>query len=61
MDPFNVTPTEFALEPGQEVALSVDYLPLELGEHRASFVLVCDNCQVRPRYPPPRRCLQAKA
>jgi hypothetical protein len=44
--PFNVTPTEFALGPGDECDLHVDYAPLELGEHRASFVMVCDNCQV---------------
>ena len=26
--------------------IGVDYVPLELGEHRASFVMVCDNCDI---------------
>jgi len=47
LEPFNVTPTEFALGPGEECELIVDYAPLALGEHRAHFIMVCDNCQVR--------------
>jgi len=46
MEPFNITPTEFSLEAGEEVNLCVDYVPLELGSHSAAFVMVCDNCQV---------------
>lgn len=47
LEPFNVTPTEFALGPGEECEIIVDYAPLALGEHRAQFIMVCDNCQVR--------------
>ena len=33
MPPFNLAPTEFALEPDESVEIVVDYLPLELGQH----------------------------
>jgi hypothetical protein len=41
-----VTPTEFSLASGEEVSIIIEYIPLELGSHEASFVLVCDNCQI---------------
>mmetsp|Transcript_28938 Transcript_28938/g.67308 ORF Transcript_28938/g.67308 Transcript_28938/m.67308 type:complete len:2187 (+) Transcript_28938:98-6658(+) len=47
MPPFNVTPTEFALNTGDSVEITVDYVPLELGQHQAKFILVCDNCQIK--------------
>lgn len=46
MYPFNVSPTEFSLEPGEAVDICIDYVPLELGKHSVSFVMLCDNCQV---------------
>ena len=44
--PFVISPTEFALDHGESVTLSVDYSPLELGLHERSFVIICDNCHV---------------
>ena len=32
--------------PDESVEIVVDYLPLELGRHERTFLLVCDNCTV---------------
>ena len=47
MPPFNVAPTQFSLGTGESVDIQVDYVPLERGPHRADFILVCDNCEVK--------------
>jgi hypothetical protein len=47
LGPFTVTPTAFELQPQESMALRVDFSPTEVGIREHSFLLLCDNCDVR--------------
>uniref|UniRef100_A0A8C5P4T4 Deleted in lung and esophageal cancer 1 n=1 Tax=Jaculus jaculus TaxID=51337 RepID=A0A8C5P4T4_JACJA len=45
--PFGVMPSVFELAPGFSVVLEVLFLPTSLGKSERTFVIVCDNCQMK--------------
>ncbi|XP_060241055.1 deleted in lung and esophageal cancer protein 1 [Meriones unguiculatus] len=45
--PFGVTPSVFELAPGFAILLEVLFLPTGLGKAEETFVIVCDNCQIK--------------
>ena len=47
LGPFTVTPTAFELQPQETMSLRVDFSPKEVGIREHSFLLLCDNCDVR--------------
>lgn len=47
LNSFTMTPTEFELDTGDSVNMSVQYEPTKDGEQIESFVLVCDNCEIK--------------
>ena len=47
LGPFIVTPTAFELQPQESMAIRVDFSPKEVGIFEDSFLLLCDNCDVR--------------
>lgn len=44
---FTLSPSEMELDTGESVELLLQYVPSCIGEQRAKFVMVCDNCLVR--------------
>ncbi len=44
-----VWPLYYDLAPGDEVVLNIAFEPRSMGLHQERLVMVCDNCQVRPR------------
>ncbi|XP_005222609.2 deleted in lung and esophageal cancer protein 1 isoform X1 [Bos taurus] len=45
--PFGILPSVFELVPGQAVFVEVLFLPTSLGKAEQTFVIVCDNCQIK--------------
>ncbi|XP_043298221.1 deleted in lung and esophageal cancer protein 1 isoform X4 [Cervus canadensis] len=45
--PFGILPSVFELVPGQAVFMEVLFLPTSLGKAEQTFVIVCDNCQIK--------------
>ncbi|XP_051058224.1 deleted in lung and esophageal cancer protein 1 [Phodopus roborovskii] len=45
--PFGVMPSVFELAPGFAILLEVLFLPTSLGKAEETFVIVCDNCQIK--------------
>ncbi|XP_037357455.1 deleted in lung and esophageal cancer protein 1 [Talpa occidentalis] len=45
--PFGILPAVFELVPGQAILVEVLFLPTNLGKAEQTFVIVCDNCQVK--------------
>uniref|UniRef100_A0A4X2LA31 DLEC1 cilia and flagella associated protein n=1 Tax=Vombatus ursinus TaxID=29139 RepID=A0A4X2LA31_VOMUR len=45
--PFGILPAVFELVPGQELLLEVLFLPTSLETVEKSFIIVCDNCQIK--------------
>ncbi|XP_058513175.1 deleted in lung and esophageal cancer protein 1 [Ochotona princeps] len=45
--PFGIMPSVFELAPGSTTLLEVVFLPTSLGKAEQTFVVVCDNCQVK--------------
>ncbi|EHB00377.1 Deleted in lung and esophageal cancer protein 1 [Heterocephalus glaber] len=45
--PFAVMPSVFELAPGLSVLLEVLFLPMSLGKAEQTFIIVCDNCQIK--------------
>uniref|UniRef100_A0A8C9PGJ8 DLEC1 cilia and flagella associated protein n=1 Tax=Spermophilus dauricus TaxID=99837 RepID=A0A8C9PGJ8_SPEDA len=45
--PFGVMPSVFELAPGFAVLIEVLFLPMSLEKVEQTFIIVCDNCQVR--------------
>ncbi|XP_064133559.1 deleted in lung and esophageal cancer protein 1 [Loxodonta africana] len=45
--PFGVLPSVFELAPEQAVLVEVLFLPMSLGEAKQTFIIVCDNCQIK--------------
>ncbi|XP_010980368.3 deleted in lung and esophageal cancer protein 1 isoform X2 [Camelus dromedarius] len=45
--PFGILPSVFKLAPGQAVFMEVLFLPTSLGKAEQTFVIVCDNCQIK--------------
>ncbi|XP_019063818.1 deleted in lung and esophageal cancer protein 1 isoform X3 [Fukomys damarensis] len=45
--PFAVMPSVFELAPGFSVLLEVFFLPTNLGKAEQTFIIVCDNCQIK--------------
>ncbi|XP_060036598.1 deleted in lung and esophageal cancer protein 1 isoform X1 [Erinaceus europaeus] len=45
--PFGIRPSVFELAPGQTILVEVLFLPTELGKAEQTFIVVCDNCQVK--------------
>ena len=45
--PFTVYPVLFSLNKGEFMDLSIEFVPLNVGDHICEFYLLCDNCQSR--------------
>ncbi|NP_796091.2 deleted in lung and esophageal cancer protein 1 homolog isoform 1 [Mus musculus] len=45
--PFGVMPSVFELAPGYAILLEVLFLPTGLGQAEETFIIVCDNCQIK--------------
>uniref|UniRef100_A0A673U2J6 DLEC1 cilia and flagella associated protein n=1 Tax=Suricata suricatta TaxID=37032 RepID=A0A673U2J6_SURSU len=45
--PFGILPSVFELAPGQAVCLEVLFLPTSLEKAEQTFIIVCDNCQMK--------------
>ncbi|KAL1782479.1 deleted in lung and esophageal cancer protein 1 [Sigmodon hispidus] len=45
--PFGVMPSVFELAPGFAILLEVLFLPTSLGKVEETFIIVCDNCQMK--------------
>ncbi|XP_045153607.1 deleted in lung and esophageal cancer protein 1 [Echinops telfairi] len=45
--PFGVLPSVFELAPGQAVLVEVLFLPRSLEREEQTFLIVCDNCQIK--------------
>ncbi|XP_040492890.1 deleted in lung and esophageal cancer protein 1 isoform X4 [Ursus maritimus] len=45
--PFGILPSVFELAPGQAVCMEVLFLPTSLEKAEQTFVIVCDNCQIK--------------
>ncbi|XP_059795170.1 deleted in lung and esophageal cancer protein 1 isoform X1 [Balaenoptera ricei] len=45
--PFGILPAVFELAPGQAVFMQVLFLPTSLGKAEQTFIIVCDNCQIK--------------
>uniref|UniRef100_A0A8C3YSZ4 DLEC1 cilia and flagella associated protein n=1 Tax=Catagonus wagneri TaxID=51154 RepID=A0A8C3YSZ4_9CETA len=45
--PFGILPSVFELAPGQAVFVEVLFLPTSLGKAEQTFIIVCDNCQIK--------------
>ncbi|XP_060163285.1 deleted in lung and esophageal cancer protein 1 isoform X2 [Globicephala melas] len=45
--PFGILPSVFELAPGQAVFVQVLFLPTSLGKAEQTFIIVCDNCQIK--------------
>ena len=47
LPPFTVYPVEFELGRNESVDITIEYVPLTLGEHSREFIALCDNEQTR--------------
>ncbi|XP_023575563.1 deleted in lung and esophageal cancer protein 1 isoform X2 [Octodon degus] len=45
--PFGVRPSMFELAPGLSVLLEVLFLPVSMGKAEQTFIILCDNCQIK--------------
>uniref|UniRef100_A0A8D0S1E4 Deleted in lung and esophageal cancer protein 1 Ig-like domain-containing protein n=1 Tax=Sus scrofa TaxID=9823 RepID=A0A8D0S1E4_PIG len=45
--PFGILPSVFELAPGQAVFMEILFLPTSLGKAEQTFIIVCDNCQIK--------------
>ncbi|XP_057411803.1 deleted in lung and esophageal cancer protein 1 isoform X2 [Balaenoptera acutorostrata] len=45
--PFGILPSVLELAPGQAVFVQVLFLPTSLGKAEQTFIIVCDNCQIK--------------
>ncbi|XP_006869246.1 PREDICTED: deleted in lung and esophageal cancer protein 1 [Chrysochloris asiatica] len=45
--PFGVLPSVFELAPGQAILMEVLFLPKSIEKAEQTFVIVCDNCQIK--------------
>ncbi|XP_008066530.1 deleted in lung and esophageal cancer protein 1 isoform X2 [Carlito syrichta] len=45
--PFGILPSAFELAPGYAVLVEVLFLPKSLGKAEQTFIIVCDNCQIK--------------
>ncbi|XP_019650100.2 deleted in lung and esophageal cancer protein 1 isoform X2 [Ailuropoda melanoleuca] len=45
--PFGILPSVFELAPGQAVCMEVLFLPTSLEKAEQTFIIVCDNCQIK--------------
>nr|KAF6420247.1 DLEC1 cilia and flagella associated protein [Molossus molossus] len=45
--PFGIMPSVFELAPGQAIFVEVVFLPTSLGEAEQTFIVACDNCQIK--------------
>ncbi|XP_066207458.1 deleted in lung and esophageal cancer protein 1 [Saccopteryx leptura] len=45
--PFGISPSVFELAPGQAVAVEVLFLPTSFGRAEQTFIITCDNCQIK--------------
>ncbi|XP_037587254.1 deleted in lung and esophageal cancer protein 1 isoform X3 [Cebus imitator] len=45
--PFGIRPSVFELAPGHAVLVEVLFFPKSLGKAEQTFIIVCDNCQIR--------------
>ncbi|XP_045055704.2 deleted in lung and esophageal cancer protein 1 isoform X4 [Desmodus rotundus] len=45
--PFGIMPSVFELAPGQAILVEVLFLPTSLGEAEQTFIITCDNCQIK--------------
>ncbi|KAM6177157.1 deleted in lung and esophageal cancer protein 1 [Erethizon dorsatum] len=45
--PFGIMPSMFELAPGCSILLEVLFLPMSLGKTEQTFVILCDNCQIK--------------
>ncbi|XP_005383783.1 PREDICTED: deleted in lung and esophageal cancer protein 1 [Chinchilla lanigera] len=45
--PFGVRPSMFELAPGLSMLLEVLFLPVSLGRTEQTFIILCDNCQIK--------------
>ncbi|XP_063116388.1 deleted in lung and esophageal cancer protein 1 isoform X1 [Cavia porcellus] len=45
--PFGIMPSRFELAPGDSVFLEVLFLPTSLGRTEQTFIILCDNCQIK--------------
>ncbi|XP_059520387.1 deleted in lung and esophageal cancer protein 1 isoform X2 [Myotis daubentonii] len=45
--PFGIMPSVFELAPGQEILMEVWFLPTSFGKAEQTFVMACDNCQIK--------------
>ncbi|XP_059018068.1 deleted in lung and esophageal cancer protein 1 isoform X8 [Mustela lutreola] len=45
--PFGILPSVFELAPGQAICMEVLFLPTNLEKAEQTFIIVCDNCQIK--------------
>ncbi|XP_004412391.1 PREDICTED: deleted in lung and esophageal cancer protein 1 [Odobenus rosmarus divergens] len=45
--PFGILPSAFELAPGQAIGMEVLFLPTSLEKAEQTFIIVCDNCQIK--------------
>ncbi|XP_047596508.1 deleted in lung and esophageal cancer protein 1 isoform X4 [Lutra lutra] len=45
--PFGILPSVFELAPGQAICIEVLFLPMNLEKAEQTFIIVCDNCQIK--------------
>ncbi|XP_054451839.1 deleted in lung and esophageal cancer protein 1 [Pteronotus mesoamericanus] len=45
--PFGIMPSVFKLAPGQATVVEVLFLPTSLGQAEQTFIVTCDNCQIK--------------
>uniref|UniRef100_A0A8C2MWT3 Deleted in lung and esophageal cancer 1 n=1 Tax=Cricetulus griseus TaxID=10029 RepID=A0A8C2MWT3_CRIGR len=45
--PFGIMPSVFELAPGFAILLEVLFLPTSLGKAEETFIIACDNCQIK--------------
>ncbi|XP_053456832.1 deleted in lung and esophageal cancer protein 1 isoform X5 [Nycticebus coucang] len=45
--PFGIQPSVFELAPGYAILVEVLFLPKNLGKAEQTFIIVCDNCQIK--------------
>ncbi|XP_019502695.1 PREDICTED: deleted in lung and esophageal cancer protein 1-like, partial [Hipposideros armiger] len=45
--PFAILPSVFELAPGKAILMEVLFLPTSLGPAEQTFIIVCDNCQIK--------------
>ncbi|XP_035582680.1 deleted in lung and esophageal cancer protein 1 isoform X5 [Zalophus californianus] len=45
--PFGILPSVFELAPGQAICMEVLFLPTSLEKAEQTFIIVCDNCQIK--------------